>query len=230
VLNYFRIRTKLGDNMANWSSAAAGGTAGALGGAASGATIGSVIPGLGTGVGAIIGALLGLAGGSIPGLAESDKPGQRQGNIATGYNAQNTQLSNRNPLQQNAMDQLVQQGLANSNFQGIEDRARKDFATKTIPLLSERFSAFGGSGTRTSGGFENRLGQSGADLESQLAALRGQYGMQQLGLGLQPQFENIYQPEQEGFAQGIAGDAPKYLELLAKLFSESNQNKLGGGA
>src|SRR6267142_2202947 len=99
------------------------------------------------------------------------------------------------PQASNALQQLLSQGMQNTNFQGIEDLARKNFQQKTIPSLAERFTALSGD-TRGSSAFQGALGQAGSDLESQLAALRGQYGLQQLSLGLTPQFENMYQQGQ----------------------------------
>jgi len=125
------------------------------------------------------------------------------------------------PQASNALQQLLSQGMQNTNFQGIEDLARKNFQQKTIPSLAERFTALSGD-TRGSSAFQGALGQAGSDLESQLAALRGQYGLQQLSLGLTPQFENMYQqgqggagaPLAQGIGSGIGYAAPSYLASL----------------
>lgn len=121
-----------------------------------------------------------------------------------------------NGLQSNALDQLTNQGLQNSNFEGTADRARRDFQTKTIPSIAERFSSFGGSGLdaqRTSA-FGGALGQAGADLDSQLNAQRGQFGLQQLGLGLRPQQENYFEPRKSGFFEGGLESLTSLLPLL----------------
>lgn len=222
--------------MANWGNALGGGTGGALTGAATGAALGSFVPGLGTGLGALIGGGLGAFGGAAPGLFESSPnvqpgqvPGTQTGNFFTGYNAYNQQLPRFTPEQQSALSQLLQQGMGNADFGGIENRARQNFATKTVPSLAERFTAMGG-GQRSSA-FQGALGSAASDLESQLAALRGQYGLQQLGLGLQPSFENIYIPQQGGLLQGAApavGQALGQLPMLLQLQQLISQNKLGG--
>lgn len=55
------------------------------------------------------------------------------------------------------------------DFQPIEDKARQQFATKTVPGLAERFTAMGG---QRSGSFGQQLGAAGADLEGTLAGQR----------------------------------------------------------
>jgi len=105
-----------------------------------------------------------------------------------------------NEQQQGALNQLLQQGQQNTNFQGIEDRARQQFQTRTVPSIAERFASAGEN--RASSGLLGSLGGAGADLESQLGGLRSQYGMQQLQQGLRPQNENVYRPAQPGFFGG----------------------------
>jgi hypothetical protein len=58
---------------------------------------------------------------------------------------------------------------------------------------------------QNSSAMQSALGGAGADLGAQLASLRSQYGLQQSQLGMQPQFENVYQPGQEGMLQQMAG-------------------------
>ena len=227
--------------MANWGNALGGGTAGALGGAASGAALGSLFPGVGTGIGALVGGGLGALGGSAPGLLDQNQqslqpgqvPGSQTGNFLTGYNGYNQQLPRFTQEQQSALSQLLSQGLGNSNFQGIENRARQNFSNKTVPSLAERFASLGSGGSQRSSAFTGALGSAASDLESQLAALRGQYGLQQLGLGLTPSFENIYIPQQGGLLQGAAPGIGQLLGQLPQLFqlqqliSSMQANKVG---
>ena len=124
------------------------------------------------------------------------------GNFLTGYGSSNEQLSRFNPQNTAILNNLAQQGSQNANFQGIEDLARKNFQQKTIPSLAERFTAMSGD-TRGSSAFQGALGQAGSDLESQLAALKGQFGLQQLQLGLQPG-ENMYTPAGGGLLAPLA--------------------------
>jgi hypothetical protein len=145
-------------------------------------------------------------------------------------------------LQNNIIGQS--QGLLNKASQGvdfnpIEERARSQFNTQTIPGLAERFTSLGG-GQRSSA-FQNAIGSSSADLESGLAALRSQFGLQQqgqqnqllhtlLGYGFQPGFENVSQSSP--FSQflsnlfqtgGQAGNT--YLKSL--LEQQGNQEESG---
>ncbi len=209
-------------------------------------TAGSIAGGMvagpaGAGVGGTAGTALGSAADNYfsPQQAsgqmrsQNGVPGSPEGNALTGYSGYNTQLSQYAPNQQATQDWLLQQGQQNANFQGIEDRARKNFQTNTIPGIAERFAQFGGSGTRTSSGFQNSLGQAGAELESQLGAMRGQFGMSQLQQGLAPRYENIYTKPQEGMAQSAAPYAAEFLAKLPELYQvyqDYQKNQLGGNA
>jgi hypothetical protein len=83
-------------------------------------------------------------------------------------------------------------------FEAFEAPFKRQFQQETVPYLAERFSGLG-SGAQSSSAFQQALGQAGAGLSQNLAALRG--GLQQnalqslLGfgtLGMQPSFESIY--------------------------------------
>ena len=109
-------------------------------------------------------------------------------------------VNNLNPGQQQISNQMLQQGqqaLGNLNLPGnplqgqgsfgpIAENATRQFNQVTVPGLAERFAAMG-SGDKGSSAFTNALGSAGADLQSQLAALASQYGLQQQGLNLQEQ-------------------------------------------
>lgn len=204
--------------MANYGA----GLAGTLAGAGTGATLGSVIPGIGTGLGALGGGLL----GGLSGLY-----GGERDNLITGSPAQTQTTPRFSPLQEQAQNQALQQLMHlignqgrpdYSAFEPIEQRARQQFQTQTIPGLAERFTALGG-GQRSSA-FQGALGQSGADLESQLAALRSQYGVQQqqLGqnrltslanIGFQQPFETQYLAGQPGLLQNLL---PYLIQALGR--------------
>lgn len=128
-----------------------------------------------------------------------------------------------NPQQQAAFSQLLSQGLSNSDFNPIEQRARSQFNQQTIPSLAERFTSMGG-GQRSSA-FQGALGAAGAGLEEGLAALRSQHGLQQLGMGLTPQFENIYFPSQPGFFEGLSSG---YNQAIPSLLGAWGQGAFGG--
>lgn len=108
-----------------------------------------------------------------------------------------------NPQQQGALSQLLNQGTQNSNFDNIQQGAQRNFATNTVPGLAERFTSLGG-GQRSSA-FQGALGNAGAQLNSDLGALKSQYGLQQLGLGLTPQSDQVYKPTEHNFFSGSLG-------------------------
>lgn len=68
------------------------------------------------------------------------------------------------------------------NFAPIEQQARTQFNTQTIPSLAERFTAMGGEGGQRSSAFQGALGRAGSDLEQGLAALKAQYALPQAQL------------------------------------------------
>jgi hypothetical protein len=130
------------------------------------------------------------------------------------------------PEQQFSLDQLLRgglngiQGLQTPDFGPIEEQAKREFQTQTIPSLAERFTSLGG-GQRSSA-FQGALGSAASDLQSQLAALRSKYGLAaneqrlqqalpQLQFGLQPRYESVFTPRQpsgisnlfSGISQGI---------------------------
>lgn len=159
-----------------------------------------------------------------------------------GSSGKERQFQNFTPEQQAALDQLLKQGLLDSNFSGIENLARQNFQSQTIPSIAERFTAMGG-GQRSSA-FQGALGSAGSALESQLGALRNQAGLQKLQLGLTPRFQTAYTPRQPGLEQLIApslGAATQFgqaymgqqqnnqLEsLLRGLSANKSMNALGG--
>lgn len=104
------------------------------------------------------------------------------------------------------------QGLQNpqAGFQPIADQARRQFETQTVPGLAERFTSLGG-GQRSSA-FQNALGSAGVGLESDLAAMGSQYGLQnRQGLGdilnllLKNQPEFSHRGRERGWLEGLLG-------------------------
>lgn len=107
--------------------------------------------------------------------------------------------------------QLLQGG-SPAGFQGIEENARRGFATQTVPTLAERFAGLGGLG---SSGYKNTLKEAGTQLESNLAALRGQYAQNQLGQLLGPALTSnkAYIPRTPGLLEGVAGGVGQVLGM-----------------
>lgn len=137
------------------------------------------------------------------------------------------QIDKYNPQQQEAFKSLLGQGLeglqsGNVNLGPIEQRAQKNFQSKTIPSIAERFTSQGGNNRLGNPAFSSELGNAGADLEQGLAGLRYDKLFQMLGQGLTPQFENLYQQEQPGFLENTYKSAEDRLMKLLPLL-------LGGG-
>ncbi len=158
-------------------------------------------------------------------------PGSKpSGNFFTGYNAQTQQLPRFTPEQQQALSQLLSQGLSDFNFPAIENAARSNFQSQTIPSIAERFASMG-SGNRGSSGYGAALGRAGAGFEQQLAALKSQHGLGLLGLGLTPSFENIYIPQTtglvgtagQGLAQGVGAASPFLLDMFIRWLQGGGQ-------
>ena len=119
------------------------------------------------------------------------------------------------PEQGGALSQMLQQamgGLSSNKFDfaPIEQKARSDFQSKTLPGIRELFEGMG-SGERSSA-FNPAMASAGADLESNLASMRQYHGqqeknslMQMLQMSMHPQFENYYKQGQPGFLHSIMG-------------------------
>lgn len=188
---------------------------GAIGGAAGG--IGAGAQAIGTG--------LGRLGGRAYDVAESARiPGVSRALL--GEEGQERRFERFVPEQQEALSQILQQALGqyqnlSTDFAPIAERARTQFQEQTIPSLAERFTGLGG---QRSSAFGQQVGQAGADLESQLAAMESQFGLEQgklaqifLALGLTPQFESTYFPRKPGMLESGAQSTLANLPSLATL-------------
>ena len=148
------------------------------------------------------------------------------GRFLFGGGPRTEQIQRFNPGQQQAFSQILQQALSGlqnptEGFEPIAQQARTNFQQNTIPTIAERFTAMGGGAQRSSA-FPSALGRAGAGLEQNLAAQQSQYGLQNsgllqqlLGIGLTPQFESLYRPEQTGLAQNsLQSILPSLLKSL----------------
>ena len=146
--------------------------------------------------------------------------------------AKNTQVSRFTPQVQGNLNQLTQQAFQSQqqqkpfDFAPIEQRARTNFASQTVPSIANRFLA---GNTRNSSGFQQALGSGAADLEVGIEQLRNQFGQQGFGnlmqLLQQGQPENIYEPEQQGFGSQTGSALLQILPLLL-----GSAGGIGGGA
>jgi len=160
---------------------------------------------------------------------------------------------------QNQMLQTALSGLQGSqpSFAPIEAHARKQFKQQTLPGIMERLTSMGGQRSSALG---ESLSGGAQDLESSLAAMGSQFGMQNrgqlmqmLGMGLQPQEQMFYRPGTQGFlgtlggglAQGLGalggtlggslfgggGGQNQILQLLTQLLGQQQgQGQQGGGS
>lgn len=178
--------------------------------------------------------------GLIPGLSGYLAPQQTQNfmgglqALLAGSPTQVEQLPQYTPSQTSALEQLLSMGLQGlqdpyAGFEPIEQQARTQFQQQTVPSLAERFASRGSSAL-SSPAFASQLGQAGAGLEQNLAALRAQYGLQNrsglanlLSLGLQPQFSNLPMQQQPGLLQQL-------LPVLGRLGAHAGAAYLSGGA
>jgi len=171
------------------------------------------------------------------------KPVKKQGGASKFFLGEKEQFQ-RSPLHtpqgMQALEQLLATGLGNlqnpqAGFQPIAENAQRQFQTQTIPGLAERFTNLGGSDTRGSSDFAGMLGGAGADLQSQLASMASQYGLQnqqnalsQLQTGLQPQFETQHKNRGSGFFENLLNQfAGPGLQSAAQSFG-SQYGQYGG--
>jgi len=138
-----------------------------------------------------------------------------------------SQLYTKDENQRAAQNQALQMGLSQlqnpyEGYQPIEDQARTNFQTQTIPSIAERFTAMG-NGAQRSSAFTGALGSAGAGLEQSLAALKSQYGFQNkqlgaglLGQGLESNYENLYTHGGETFGSSVLGGLSQGLGAMGQ--------------
>jgi len=158
-----------------------------------------------------------LGGLGTAAIASSPRARGWLGNLLGGKKGGYETTPRFNEEQLGLLSQLGQQGMQNLDFSGLEKQALQNFQQNIVPSLAERFTSMG-EGAQRSSGFQQALGEAGAQIPLGLAALRPQYGLQQLGLGLQQPFETAYQPDQPGL-----------LSQLLSLIPYAGKAFLGGG-
>lgn len=172
------------------------------------------------------------------GMGEEWQPLMAQGgNMWTGTPGQVHNINLNTPQQgalQNQVGQMAGRGLQNYqpsqfNFAPIENMARTQFNTQTVPSIAERFTRMGGD-TRGSSAMTGALGNASAGLEQGLAALRSQYGYQQsrdqmsdllqfLMQAMEQKRQPVYMQTQPGLLQSAAGPAMQAgMKMLPMLF------------
>ena len=150
--------------------------------------------------------------------------------------AQTTQLQRFAPDQIGIMNQLAQQGMSNIDPAAIQKQAMGKFTSEVMPSIAERFASLGGAGAQRSSALPAALAGAGSDMQTNIASMMPQLGLQQLQMGLQPQFESLYQPERMGGLQGLGGSLMQggmsalmpSLSMLGQSNQQGGQNKLLG--
>lgn len=155
-------------------------------------------------------------------LAPTSFFGGRQGGVYQAPTTTGTQSNFMNML----LQQLGPQASQAFNFQPIAQAATNRFEQQTLPSIAERFA---GMGAKRSSGYNQALANAYENLQTNLAGQQSQFGLQSqsnlaklLGLGLQPQFENVFDP----------GSSGGFMQLLAALsggFGQGLGRSLSGG-
>ena len=90
----------------------------------------------------------------------------------------------------------------------MEQQARGNFMSKTVPGIAEMFTNMG-SGGQSSSAFQGALGEAGAGLEQNISAMKPQMNMQLLqslmGPGMQQGFDTYHEQAQPGLLGQLAG-------------------------
>ena len=136
------------------------------------------------------------------------------GNFFSGTDPSVRQAPTLTPQQQQTSSQLLglmPQLQQSFNFEPIAEAAQQRFQQQTMPGIAERF---GGMQAKRSSGFNQATANAYRDLQTNLAAQQSKFGIQSqghlaqlLGLGMKPQFENIYEPGEESPFGSFLGQA-----------------------
>ena len=137
------------------------------------------------------------------------------GDFMLGQKAYNEQLPTRDQAQISGIHNMLGMGLQNMQnpYEGFDPIAQQAIESynQSIPSLAARFTSLSPSAMRSSG-FQQALTRGQQGLNTNLAALRAQYGLQNRGQGMQmaqmgltPTFENMYHPATKGFLGEMAG-------------------------
>ena len=131
----------------------------------------------------------------------------------TGSSGKFKQTPRFNPMQQNALSQLLSRGMQNTDISALTNQAKTNFSQNTMPSLAERFTSLGGfgDGGQRSSGFQQALSAGGVNLDESLAALGQQNSMQQLNFGMSPMFETNYMGGSPGLLGSAAGSGVQGL-------------------
>jgi hypothetical protein len=160
------------------------------------------------------------------------------GEFFLGKQQQYNQVPTQTPQAMQLLQQLLSsgaQGIQNpyQGFEPIAQQAQRQFETQTVPGLAERFTALGSGGSQNSSAFQGALGSAGAGLSTDLAALKSQYGLQnrnslvnQLQLGLTPQFQTVNEEGTQGFLSNLLQGGFQGAGALSGAYGSGGQGLL----
>jgi hypothetical protein len=209
----------------------------ALSGMSTGGSIGGGIGGpIGAGVGIGLGALGGFVGNQ-QGQGGNATGGNATGGFWTGSPGGFQQANQYAPWQQDYFKDYAKMGMDRlkksygqdqyAGFDPIAQQARTQFNQQTVPSLAQRFASMGDNAI-SSPSFTSELGQAGAGLEGNLAALKSQYGManrqqtmneqnqlmQLMNMGMSPMHQNFPVEGKEGFLNEATRQVAPYIGHL----------------
>ena len=123
-------------------------------------------------------------------------------------------------------------------FEPVAQGARQGYQKYTVPTLANRFTSMGSGNALSSPAFVNQLRAGGEDLESNLASMMAQYGQHQqalgqglMGMGMHPQFENVYTAGGPSALSGLFGGLQSGLGSMAGAgFEKAYGNMLNKGS
>lgn len=159
---------------------------------------------------------MGMQGGQNMGIQQQQGQSfwQQLLQLLIGREGFNNQVATQTPGQQQSSDFLRQwgQNQVQNPYQGFEPIANKlnnQWSQNTVPSLAARFSGLGDN-KLSSGSFTSQLQGSNNQLQDIIGGLMSQYGQQNrqqglgaIGQGMQPQFENQYNPSFQGLFQQL---------------------------
>jgi hypothetical protein len=156
--------------------------------------------------------------GPLAGMAIAQGASALAGGLrgATAKSGKMRQFPTVTPEQANTMGwarNFGQQQIQNpyAGFDPIAKRATSMFQQQTLPTLAQRFTGMG-ENALSSPSYQHQMSGANEDFQERLAALMANYGLHQqslgqglMGMGLYPEFENMYQPPQDTWLSSMFG-------------------------
>lgn len=158
--------------------------------------------------------------------------------FALPYDTSHSRMLNmptQTPQGMNLLNMLMQRGgqgvqnMPTPQFGPIKQAYEQNYRQNVMPSIAERFAGLGGEGAAGSSGFKASMLGAENQLQTQLAGMEQGFNqqnlaqlMQMLQLGLQPQFQSMYMPREQGtwekLWQSLAGGVGQALPYAAMAF------------